>query len=373
MLSLVDLVPITDFAEVDDVRQQVVERVLVERPTAALGLVIAAVGALGTWILTTTDVGREALGWLGEKFGELRDEAVAAWKGIGDALAAGDLALAGKILWLTLRLQFQKGINFLKGLWTRFKFFFLDVWNAAVFKFSEIGINAWAGLQKGWVHAVDFFKDAWLSFTTFVRKAWNSASGFLRKAWAKVKSVVTGKSADAEIKKIEADTQAANHRLNEERDRTIFEREQARKSRLGEIEADRQATQDTLGEMQRQQEQQRQLAFDQEMAESEQALDKARAEWQAALDAAAKKRQQAEAQGQDDTPQAKELEQKLQDLKLAGGAVLDADKSSVVGSFSAFAVRGFGSSSAADRTAKATEETAKNTKQLLKKPAPAFT
>ena len=75
-----------------------------------IGLVIAGVGALAAYLITSTDVGGQALGWLGDKFNSLKETALAAWKGIGDALAAGDIGLAAKILWLTLKLQWQTQI-----------------------------------------------------------------------------------------------------------------------------------------------------------------------------------------------------------------------------------------------------------------------
>jgi len=46
----------------------------------------------------------QVLGWLGEQFNGLKETALAAWQGISAALAAGDIGLAARILWLTLKL-----------------------------------------------------------------------------------------------------------------------------------------------------------------------------------------------------------------------------------------------------------------------------
>ena len=54
-----------------------------------VGLVIAALVGLGAYLITTTGAGAEALSWLGEKFQTLKNTALAAFQGIGDALAAG--------------------------------------------------------------------------------------------------------------------------------------------------------------------------------------------------------------------------------------------------------------------------------------------
>ena len=45
-----------------------------------VGLVIAAVVALGTVLLVQTDAGAKALAWLGTKFSVLQDDAMRAWQ-----------------------------------------------------------------------------------------------------------------------------------------------------------------------------------------------------------------------------------------------------------------------------------------------------
>jgi hypothetical protein len=59
-----------------------------------IGMVIAALAALGAYLVYTTGAGGKALGWLGEKFGVLADDAMTAYQGIADALAAGDIGVA---------------------------------------------------------------------------------------------------------------------------------------------------------------------------------------------------------------------------------------------------------------------------------------
>ncbi|MFQ3651723.1 MAG: hypothetical protein SNJ75_15470 [Gemmataceae bacterium] len=73
----------------------------------------------------TSDAGSQALGWLGEQFNGLKETTLAAWQGISDALAAGDIGLAARILWLTLKMEFQKGVLWLEEKWIDFKNFFI--------------------------------------------------------------------------------------------------------------------------------------------------------------------------------------------------------------------------------------------------------
>jgi hypothetical protein len=142
-----------------------------------IGLVLAGIGALAAYLINTSDLGGQALDWLGQQFEALKSTAMRAFGGIGDALAAGDLGLAARILWLTLKMEWQRGINALNQLWIEVKRFFVAVWTEAVYGAAEVAANAWAGLQTGWTETVDFLADAWTLFTTGLTKTWNTGGG----------------------------------------------------------------------------------------------------------------------------------------------------------------------------------------------------
>src|SRR5690606_8693374 len=136
-------------------------------------------------LVYASGVGAKALQWLSARFGNLKAEALAAWQGTGDALAAGAISLAAEILWLTLKLQWQKGVAAINEVWATVKEFFLATWTEAVYGAAGIATNAWAGLQTAWVHTVDFLRDAWSVFTTWLVQAWHTSIGFIKKAWIK--------------------------------------------------------------------------------------------------------------------------------------------------------------------------------------------
>jgi hypothetical protein len=95
---------------------------------------------------------------------------------------------------------------------------------------------------------------------------------------------------------------------------------------------------------------------------SEAALDRAKKEFNESLAEAAKRKRELDAQGPGG--KLKETQQRFQgtdDLLNQFGK----DKISVQGTFNALAVRGLGGGGPEERTAKATEETARNTKKLL--------
>lgn len=82
--------------------------------TSPILLATAAVAGLGYALVTYTDTGADGLRMLGGEFENLRSDATDAWAGIGDALASGDLGLAAKIGMQFVRMEFTRSLNFLK-------------------------------------------------------------------------------------------------------------------------------------------------------------------------------------------------------------------------------------------------------------------
>lgn len=328
-----------------------------------IGLVIAGLGALAAYLLYATGAGSDALAWLGDRFNDLKDTALAAWQGIGDALAAGDLSLAAKILWLTLKMEWQKGINFLQAKWLDFKGFFVGVFQKAVFGIARFLTDAWAGIQVAWVETTTFLANTWTSFIGLLKKGWNHFSGFFQKVWARVKSVFSDSDAEKEIAKINEEVAQRDEEINQQRDATIADREKQRQKRRDEIERDRVGAQGALDDMQAQEQADREARHQAALRESEDELAKARQEWQDALDEAAKKRAEVEAAGPE------RLKKPSLGMPTPDGLdeLIDTTqkKVAVQGTFNAAAVRGLGTDSLSERTAKAAEQIAANTKRLV--------
>lgn len=328
-----------------------------------IGLVIGGLGALAAYIIYATGAGGDALSWLGDQFGALKDTALAAWKGIGDALAAGDLALAAKIVWLTLKMEWQRGINFLEAKWLDFKGFFVGVWQSAVFGIASLMTDAWAGIQVAWLETITVLSNAWTGFIGFLQKGWNHFAGFFQKVWARIKGLFSDTNADEEIARINAEVAQQDEAIGAKRDAALAEREQARKQGRDRIERDRVGAQGALDDMQAGEQAALEAKHQAALKASEDELAKARGEWQDALKGAADKRAAADAAAPG------RLKKPTAELPTADG--LDAlmsetrRKIDVVGSFNPLAARGLGANSLSERTAKATEQVAANTKKLV--------
>ena len=265
-----------------------------------IGLVTAAIVGLSAYLIYASGAGGAALEWLGRKFHALKEMASAALGGISDALAAGDLGLAARILWLSLKLEWQEGVHALNSVWLEVKDAFLATWTEAVYGAASIATNGWAALESGWIETVDVLADAWTLFTTGLIRTWNTAVGFIRKAWVRLKSLFDSDiDVDAEVERINADVDQQSAAAGAARDQQLLQREQRRRDRLAGIEAQRGGALGELDTMRESEHLQNRRAVDADLASSEAALDAARREWQAALDEAATKKAATETGGEE--------------------------------------------------------------------------
>lgn len=323
-----------------------------------IGLVITGLVSLGGYLLYISGTGQKALSWLGQQFAALRDTALAAWQGISDALAAGDLSLAARVLWLTLKMEWQKGVAWLTDKWIGFKEAFMAVATEAVYGTAKILTSAWAGMQTAWVETVAFMSKAWTMFTNSLIIGWRTAQNWIAKKFVQLMAMFD-ESVDAEAAMRILDEDFA--REQQERDRATQQRlhdiEASREAKRQAIEEEEQGTLDVLEEERQRRHVERKRQYDADLKAAEDAAAQARREWQEALDEAARKR--AEVRETAAPGRAKGIDE-LPDVENAAKRSI-----SVVGTFNPLAAIGLGTGSPLERAARAGEETAKNTKKLV--------
>jgi len=336
-----------------------------------IGLVIAAVAALGAYLVYATDIGAKALAWLGDRFNVLKEDALSAYQGIADALAAGDISLAVKILWLTIKMEWTRGVNFLEKAWLNFRNFFIKIGYDAWHGLLAVAEIVWHALEVGWIETTAFFSKLWTDFTSFFSKTWENIKAGAQKAWNWIKSLFDDSvDLEAENKLVEEQKQAAIARIEDEQKRKTAQREAQREAERRRASAVHEAT---LGEIGRQNlEKHRELdtEYANRMSENEADLAKARQEWREAIETAKRKRQEKESAAPEGLEGPDDIINKARDALAGLGDIGDmvqqeAAKIGVRGTFNAAAIQGLASGDVADRTAKATEETAKNTKKLV--------
>ena len=330
-----------------------------------IGMVITAVGALGAYMLKATKSGGKALDWLGGKFSVLQDDAAEAYGGISDALATGDIGLAAKVLWSTLKLWWTRGVSWLGQIWNDamlwLKDTFAQVWGGLR------SIFAWGthGLAVAWIETTSFLADTWAGFVNGVLTAWQWVGKQLTKAWNWIKGLFDDSfDTDAANQAADQAYAAAKANLDKEmtdrkkaiEDQRASERDAEQKDfadRLRGIAAETAARRNAL-----------QKEHDAKIKAAEADVDAAKKEFDQVRKTArnARKAKEARDSGPGSLQGPDDLLKRI-DNTVAG--LGDAVKTSITGTFNASALFGIGASSAADRTATATEQTARNTKKLL--------
>lgn len=330
-----------------------------------IGLVIAAAIALGGTLLVTTGTGADALAWLGEQFRWLRDTVMKVVGGIADALAAGDVGLAARILWLSLKLAWQEGVAALNRVWLEAKRFFIGVaqkmWYGALATAQEV----FHALEVAWIETTAFLSTTWTNFTSGFQKAWNTTINWTTKRLLDLQSLFDD-SFDVEAAKRMADEDLAttNAQIEQQRQAAIAAREQRRQGEREQAAAINEATLAEIGRQFDEAQQTLNAETDAKVAETRRALANARKQLDEALAAAKAKREAAEAEG---GPPQRKPGDPFADMedRLAGLGDLLAGKISVTGTFNAVAAAGLATGDdASERTARATEQTARHTKRL---------
>jgi len=149
-----------------------------------IGLAVAAVVALGAVILTQTDIGKDAisslsdgvsagasvmgdaLGWLSDQFSPLLSVAKQTFQGIFDAIASGNLQLAGEIAMKGLEVAWRTGIEILRDQW------------------STLTINLEGVLDQFQTQA----SQVWLTIAENMQAAFDAAYSYADKAFNRIAS-----------------------------------------------------------------------------------------------------------------------------------------------------------------------------------------
>lgn len=377
---------------------------------------------------------KDGVAELGRAFGITVDKMAADWKalsnycsetwqGIKDAFNGGDLKLAVKVLWASIKVLWLQGIHPLTETWVGFKamladgwtnlwygmadvfsacfyalkdgwsataFWLLEAWNSVVSGLT-IAWNATVnGLTVAWNSVTSFLTEAWSATVNGIVKVWNKVMGTVMKAWIKLKGLFSDKvNVDVEVSKIDAEINAKNSALDDETAGVVRKNEQRalaqkrkyeqqkqsqRKQRQEQKAATKQLRDAERAENQRARnadrqriEQQRKAelqanlnTYADQMGEANRTLEQAKKQRRAYLDQAKRKAQQAE----------KEKQARLQQKKDTVERNITQVKGSVKGSFYADAISGVKVNTDQKRTAdgvqKLVAETRK-TNDLLKK------
>jgi len=330
-----------------------------------IGLVAVAVVGIGTAILTTSGLGGQALDWLGDQFGKLKATVTKVVGGMADALAAGDVALAAQILWLSVKLAWEQGVAAINRAWLEAKRFFIStaqkMWFGALAA-AQIGFHA---IEVAWIETTAFLSKTWTNFIGGFKKIWQTATSFVAKRMLEIQGLFDS-SLDVNAAKQGIDDQLEDRlkEIESQTEQALAEREQKRQRKRDQSS---QLNDATLAEIGRHfDESQKQLddRTNAKIEATQQALEEARKQLDEAIAEAAKKRSETDT-GESTSGSIDELIAKVQSQLAGLGSSLGQSGVITRGTFNALAVQSLtGSDPIAERTAKASEQTAKNTKQI---------
>jgi len=340
-----------------------------------IGLVITAVAALGAYFLHASGAMGKAVAWLKEKFSALADFTGRAFEGIKDALAAGDVGLAARILWLSLKLAWQKGVGWLKTIWADFKGWFL-----------KIATDAFYGVQALWVKLASHVKRVWHETMGTVKTVFAAFKGigqlkFMERRHKREAAEITARYERGEItaEAYEAEKKAFLERVRRERqavidatDARLAGIDEEQKARVQAVEAQRKEELAGISQKHREALDAIESEHDAAVAATKDELDEARDAWEKALAEARRKREALEAgegpEGPGELAEPKDFLSKVKtSLSGLGDTIQRAAERTVGvrGTFSAMEAWGLGAGGVTDRITKASEETAKNTRRLV--------
>ncbi len=308
-----------------------------------IGLVVTPLGAIVAGLATiavglaayTGTIGR-ATAWIADAFNDLRAYIGDILQAIVDAFRAGDTQAAAKVMWAALRVEWERGAAFLKGVW----FIIESTWIDFLERFSTGAVNviadlkkAFAGLASYIVKAFNTSKRGWEAFKFNLQKGaieLERKTGLLTDEQARKAKIAAALDTAANLAAIEADSAQADAVFGA----LVQEIEADQAARLAELRAKAEKAQQDAGKG---------------LVDAQSEYNAAQAELARAIAAARTSLANA--------PQRraiKEFEASVQGL----GDILNSRGGSIFGTFNAAALRGL-------RGRDPNEETARNTAGML--------
>ena len=206
---------------------------------------------------------------------------------------AGDVALAAEILWLSLKLIWQKGVAALNSVWLTARNFFITTAQKMWFGALAAAQIVWHALEVAWIETTAFLSKTWTSFATGFKKVWESATSFVAKRMLEIQGLFDS-SLDVDAAKQAVDDQLDSRlaELDSEGQRALDERERRRQRQR---DQSAELNEGTLAEIGRQfEEAQDKLrqATDDKIEETQRELDAARAKLDEAIERARRQREE---------------------------------------------------------------------------------
>ncbi|MEO1497819.1 MAG: hypothetical protein AAFV43_11780 [Planctomycetota bacterium] len=138
--------------------------------TSPFALIVGGVTGVTAAFLHLSGTGGRVIQFLSDQFGPLLGTVTSTMAGIRDAIAGGNLELAGRVAMAGLRTAWAQGVQKIGAVWTGLQSGLIEAQTVA----SRVLIQAAGGIADGFVSAWGFVRKSWASLQAFI------AGGVLR-------------------------------------------------------------------------------------------------------------------------------------------------------------------------------------------------
>ncbi len=328
---------------------------------AALAVLVGVIWKLtGAWDMCANSV-RGLASDFGTAFKAIGEVVGKTWEVIKIALASGDLAGAAKVGLAALKVVWLTGLFPLKKAWAELKSFLDDSWTITVYSILKLANNLWYGLLMGLKQIGDAMQDTWSFIWDGIVTTFEKTVLELQKAWIRTKGLFdSDEEVNAEIAVVEKQYTDRKTAREQQSADAVNRRESERKSLGEEWDSSNKSIDDAMVQEINENRQKYNEALGGAAAE----IDAAKAQWQSAMDEVKKR---AEAKAAEVEEAKAKTETAVEGTKEAETKVAGVSGDKANGSWSAEELGDMlGANNAQERTAKATEESARQQKETNK-------
>lgn len=274
-----------------------------------LGVLVVAITALSAAIVTKLGLASKAFDFLRDRVSQLVGDFSVAIDAIGEALASGNIEAAAKILWVSLKFQWDQGIRYLQGKWGEFTNYLSRQFTTGALTVSEIAVTIFSGISEAWINVASSISDVWARIVNGFRNSMIDVKALALKTVFAIQSRFDETiDADAIASVIDrgADTQKQEALANLETD--IADIANRRDSALEQLKRDSEGFLDLIDQNRQARLQELDRREQESLEQTQKELIDARREWEQAINAAAANRN-GQAEGEAENPFANILEQ----------------------------------------------------------------
>lgn len=330
---------------------------------AVAGVIVAIVLAMKDAFKMLWDAIKELGAGFADVFAAIKNIAKDTYEAIKIAFSAGDLAGAAQVGLAALKVAWLTGIMPLKKAWYDFEFFLADSWSIISGEVLKIANNLWYGLLIGMKSIGNGIAKTWDSIWGGILNSFESIIAEMQKKWIQLKGMFDSDiDVDAEIRKVDAETNANQFK----RARNSYEAANRRNMEVQRLDQERNNRNTQIDERMRSGMSENRSAYEKAMQDAAKGIRDAEKDWKNAVEEVKKK-----AEVKEIAPETKIVESKMPQIEKIQSS-LESKTGKTISGFDAKALSGlFGRKSekdiAAEKTAKATEDSAKHLKEISDK------